>query len=808
MALKKEFEDAYKLFVIFSVCVLLVNLYYFAHPFFAKIGLCHEIADAMLEPLVSAGFLSNPYKTKVVAVLLSSITMVVKHGKGRNIQLWQVLVPLLVGILLYFFPWKSPTIYLFTTIIGFVCLVMGVAFAAFYLSKREVAPYDMEETFQQCEELIETEYSINLPMKFKYNGAIHNGYINIINPFAGTLITGVPGTGKSFSIFLPACEQMIKKGFTMFLYDFKYPTLTYDIYNMLRQNQDCYRKLGRKVPSFHVVNFTDPRYSHRCNPLNRIYLKDLNACTEIADVLMETLAETGKKDYFFQSGKLYINCCMSFLWLYKNGKYCTFPHLIELMSQPAEKVTQILSAYKKLRTKVATFKEELAKNAQETIAGQVSSATVPLAGMATPELYWALSADDFTLDISNPEAPKIVCVGNDPDNKAAYSAGLSLFCARIFKILNHPGNLPSAIVLDESPSLKPKDIDTVVSTARSNKVATIIGGQDESQFNRDYGKDNAQPIFNTVANIISGRVNRDTAENYSKMFGKQFREKRSHTLSDDNESISISFNQESILPRSTIETLSTGTFFGKTADEFDAKNKYKLFCGEVQVDMEALKERKRKSVDLPQLTSFDEDLIREAFSEKGISDDMLAELELDPNPRETALLEMYDKMIGTKITGQPKTREEKLKILENVDEKNKNEFLESYINEIIEQHIHRKLELNMLQIQRDIDDILHEHNLLTSDEEMAKKAQEAENVAKDQKNGIVQAIKEALTDKDVIRTLLEESDLPEVLEQMPARMGRTNTRGGRKPKRKTDKPNINGSDAAGDFDTGAEEFTN
>lgn len=762
MALKKEYEEAYKIFVILGVSALLLNVYYFGYPLFRKIGLSHEYVDTVFLTLKEGGIFSNPYKTKLFALAMCAATVLTKHGRGRESKPWQIAVSGLLGAFFYFYPWKSPGLYIFTTLAGCLLLVTAVALTVYLFSKHDEEVNDRKETFQQCEKIIANDYSINIPTKYQYKHKIRNGWLNIVNPFAGTLITGVPGTGKTFSIFMPVIEQMIQKGFTMFLYDFKYPTLTYDVYNILRLNQHCYEKRGIKVPKFYVVNFNDPRYSHRCNPLSKRYLKDSNACTEIADVLMENLAATDKKDYFFQSGKLYINCCISFLWFYKGGKYCSFPHLIELMSQPAEKVTAILSGYNQIRTKVATFKEELAKNAQETIAGQVSSATVPLAGMATPELYWALSADDFTLDISNPDSPKIVCVGNDPDNKTAYGAALALFCARIFKILNHPGNLPSAIVLDEAPTLKPKNIDDVVSTARSNLVAVFIGGQDESQFNRDYGKDNAQPIFNTVGNIISGRVNRDTAENYSKMFGKEFRERRSQTLSDDNESINISFSQEDILPRSTIETLSTGTFFGKTTDDFDSKNDYKLFCGEVQVDLDALKERKKKSVDIPQLTSFSEDIIRRAYFYGDVDEQKVAALGLEPEPHRAVLAEMGAFILENAGIKEYKTQDELIEIAMAESEENRNDFIEGYVNTIIKNHIQEVLENNMHKIQNDIDDILREHGVFETKEEKKKGGQDEDEIMEmiedKVKELVSKEVEATLKDPDKLRTIIDKSE--------------------------------------------------
>jgi len=80
------------------------------------------------------------------------------------------------------------------------------------------------ESFPQDTEKKETPTSINIPMLFYYRARVNHGYINI-NPFRGTLIIGTPGSGKSFGVINPSIRQFLAKGFTMCLYDFKFPDL-------------------------------------------------------------------------------------------------------------------------------------------------------------------------------------------------------------------------------------------------------------------------------------------------------------------------------------------------------------------------------------------------------------------------------------------------------------------------------------------------------------------------------------------------------------------------------------------------------
>ena len=119
--------------------------------------------------------------------------------------------------------------------------------------------------------------------------------------------------------------------------------------------------------------------------------------------------------------------------------------------------------------------------AQEQLQGQIASAKIPLSRMISPQLYWVMSGDDFSLDINNPEEPKVLCVGNNPDRQNIYSAALGLYNARIVKLVNQKGRLKSSIIVDEVPTIYFRGLDILIATARSNKVAVCLGAQDFSQ---------------------------------------------------------------------------------------------------------------------------------------------------------------------------------------------------------------------------------------------------------------------------------------------------------------------------------------
>ncbi len=703
--MKPEYERAYSAFIIIGIATLSANLWYYAYPMWERIGFTHPVAVTVFLRLRLGGFFDTPLLTKCLALLLSMMTVFSRHGRRNSLGWPAIAVAGATGLVLYLAPSRDCAVYVAASLAGYLVTITAAALAFYKLSGGIKPENDLRETFEQCGELVDTPNSVNLPTRYKYKGKEHRGWINIVNPFRGTLVLGTPGSGKSYSVYLPMMEQMMRKGYTLFVYDYKYPSLTFDAYNMLLQNADSYRALGMKRPRFCVVNFNDPRYSLRCNPLNPQYIKSLTDCTEIADVIMKNLAETDRKDFFTQSAQLYIDCCASFLWVYEEGRCCSFPHLVELMCRPAEHVIDLISRYPELKTKVASFQEALHKKANEQLAGQTSSATVPLAGMSTPSLYWVLSGDDFRLDINSPDDPKVVCVGNDPDNQATYGAALALFFSRLFKLVNHPGLLKSAILLDEAPTVVIKGLDNLIATARSNKVAVVLGGQDKTQFVRDYGEKYANVIFNTVGNILSGQVNGRTAEELSKTFGREFRERCSLTQSDESDSMQYSFQQDELLPASRIETLSQGSFFGKVADDFTAKIERKLFCGEIVVDKAGEKERKKNSRPLPRMTDFGEDSIRKSI--------------LEGDRRKAALDSLAAGRLRARGMRDTITDSDIEEELSKVGGKEKREYLEAYAEEYIQEHIRKVIEDNYRRIQDEIQGILEAHGISTPDESSA-----------------------------------------------------------------------------------------
>lgn len=173
------------------------------------------------------------------------------------------------------------------------------------------------ESFEQCTELVENKYSVNIPMRFYYKGKFRKGWCNITNPFRGTWVVGTPGSGKTFSIIEPFIRQHSAKGFAMVVYDYKWPTLATKLYYHYLKNQ----QLGNLPEGckFSVINFVDVEYSRRVNPIQQKYINNLAAASETAETLLESL-QKGKKeggggsDQFFQTSAVnFLAACIYFL---------------------------------------------------------------------------------------------------------------------------------------------------------------------------------------------------------------------------------------------------------------------------------------------------------------------------------------------------------------------------------------------------------------------------------------------------------------------------------------------------------------
>lgn len=600
-----------------SIILAIMNVYWYCYEAMRMWGVTIGVVDRILINFNRTGGLFHSILyTKLFSLLLLALSCLgtkgVKAEKMSWNRIWTVLA---VGFFLFFLNWwilllpisylGNATLYIFTMTAGYICLLMGGLWMSRLLKHNlmEDVFNNENESFMQETKLMENEYSVNLPTRFYYKKKWQRGWINVVNPFRATIVLGTPGSGKSFAVVNNYIKQQIEKGYSMYIYDFKFPDLSTIAYNHMMNHQNGYKV----KPQFYVINFDDPRRSHRCNPIHPDFMSDISDAYESAYTIMLNLNKTWVQkqgDFFVESPIILFAAIIWYLRIYKNGKYCTFPHAIELLNRRYEDVFPILTSYPELENYLSPFMDAWQGGAMEQLAGQIASAKIPLSRMISPQLYWVMSASEFTLDINNPEEAKILCVGNNPDRQNIYGAALGLYNSRIVKLINKKGQLKSSVIIDELPTIYFKGLDNLIATARSNKVAVCLGFQDFSQLVRDYGDKEAKVVINTVGNIFSGQVVGETAKTLSERFGKVLQKRQSISINRQDVSTSINTQMDSLIPPSKISGLTQGMFVGSVSDNFNERIEQKIFHAEIVVDTEKVKREESNYKPIPIINDF------------------------------------------------------------------------------------------------------------------------------------------------------------------------------------------------------------
>ena len=600
-----------------SIILAIMNVYWYCYEAMHIWGVTIGVVDRILINFNrTCGLFHSILYTKLFSLLLLALSCLgtkgVKAEKMSWNRIWTVLA---VGFFLFFLNWwilllpisnlGNATLYIFTMTAGYICLLMGGLWMSRLLKHNlmEDVFNNENESFMQETQLMENEYSVNLPTRFYYKKKWQRGWINVVNPFRATIVLGTPGSGKSFAVVNNYIKQQIEKGYSMYIYDFKFADLSTIAYNHMMNHQNGYKV----KPQFYVINFDDPRRSHRCNPIHPDFMSDISDAYESAYTIMLNLNKTWVQkqgDFFVESPIILFAAIIWYLRIYKNGKYCTFPHAIELLNRRYEDVFPILTSYPELENYLSPFMDAWQGGAMEQLAGQIASAKIPLSRMISPQLYWVMSASEFTLDINNPNEPKILCVGNNPDRQNIYGAALGLYNSRIVKLINKKGQLKSSVIIDELPTIYFKGLDNLIATARSNKVAVCLGFQDFSQLVRDYGDKEAKVVINTVGNIFSGQVVGETAKTLSERFGKVLQKRQSISINRQDVSTSINTQMDSLIPPSKISGLTQGMFVGSVSDNFNERIKQKIFHAEIVVDTDKVKREESRYQPIPIINDF------------------------------------------------------------------------------------------------------------------------------------------------------------------------------------------------------------
>lgn len=627
MASTGENEQALRKIIDFirlsSIVVLTFHFYKVCHPVITELGYDVTLIDRILAPIYDSSLFKGLYPTKAIVFGLLVISLIGAKGKrDENFNVRNTILIALIGCVLFFLGhWifeinldllYQSVIYLIITTVGYLLILAAGTWISRIIDmklKKDIFN-KLNETFPQEERLLENEFSINLPARYTFKERQRRSWINIINPFRSLLVIGTPGAGKSYFVIRHVITQHIRKGFSMFIYDFKYDDLSKIAYNALLRYQRNYSV----TPAFYVINF-DQIY-HRCNPLDPATMEDITDATESSRTIMLGLNRDWIKkqgDFFVESPINFVTAIIWFLRKYNDGCYCTLPHVIELMQLDYHTLFKVLRSEPEIEVLINPFESAYRNQAMEQLEGQIASAKIGMARLSSPQLYYVLSGNDFTLDVNNPEEPKIVCMGNNPQKQQIYGAVLSLYISRVIKLVNKKRQQKSSLIFDEFPTIYFNGIDNLMATARANKVATTLAVQDYSQLKKDYGREQAEVIMNIVGNVISGQVVGETAKLLSERFGKIVQERQSVSINSSDTSVSRSTQLDSAIPPSKISTLSSGEFVGIVADDPDQKIDLKIFHSEILNDHDAIRQEELFYVPIPAVRNISQQEIQDNY---------------------------------------------------------------------------------------------------------------------------------------------------------------------------------------------------
>lgn len=626
----QESKEQQKIYGFFQKAVYMLVLIECIILFFG--GTEIPILPKLLKSFAKMPFLFPPLHAKFAEiVLIILIAIGTKPKKNQNININQsIMLPIICGLLMMFgslmfiddtFNKEAILLaphfniyqagYLLLSFLGVLITLLGADnIGKIMKHKLGKDRWNIEEeSFNQNKELINTNYSINIPYLFYYNKRMNKGWINI-NPFKGTIVIGVPGSGKSFGIIAPAIRQLIQKGFCLCIYDYKYPDLgkiAYYHYRLKKQHEKEYNY------DFAVINLNEVEKSRRVNPLKKEYLTTLAEVQEMAEAMVSSLQKGGSSgggsdQFFTQSAINFLSSCIAFLAKYENGKFSTLPHLLAFMNRSYEEIFNTLFTNIELHSLLSTFKSAYDNKAFDQLEGQIGTLKIFLSRLATKESFWVFSGDEVNLKISDHKNPTIIVLASDPNTQDINSALYSTVLNRLLKQINSKGNLPSGIIADELPTIYIHKIDNLIATARSNKVAVLLGLQEIPQFKQFYKKEVADTITAIIGNILSGSArDKSTLDWLEKVFGKVKQKSQSMSINNNQTTISIQEKMDNLIPAGKIAGLRTGEMVGIVAK--DVQNETQEYTtsaihGKINLDMEAIKTEEQNYVDLPVYYSF------------------------------------------------------------------------------------------------------------------------------------------------------------------------------------------------------------
>ena len=587
------------------------------------------VLSDLLRNFGKMGIFFPPINAKISTIILITLVAIgTKAKKKRDLNVTkEIILPIILGLLMiigslafvkeasiHTLPKTNPyqVGYALLSLVGAVITQMGADSISKYMQQKmgQDRWNVEEESFAQNQELVETPTSVNIPYLFRHNRKTNKGWINI-NPFRGTMVLGTPGSGKSFGIINPAIRQMMSKGFCLCIYDFKFPDLAqiaYYQYLLKKQKDKDYKH------DFFVINLNDVEKSKRVNPFKKEYIQTLAEAQEMAESMVFALQKGGSsggggsEQFFTQSAINFLSSCIYYFATYENGRFSTLPHLLSFMNRSYEEIFTTLFQHEELTSLLSPFKSAYDNKAFDQLEGQVGTLKIFLSRLATKESFWVFSGDEIQLKISDKENPSTIILASDPATQDINSALYSSVLNRTLKLINSKGNYPSGVIADEFPTIYIHKIDNVIATARSNKVAVVLGLQEIPQLRQFYKKEVADTISAIIGNILSGSArDKNTLDWLEKMFGKIKQKTYSQSISNQGTTTSINEKMDNMIPAGKIAALRTGEMVGMIAgSEENNSEEYKssAISGKSNLDMKAIKEEEENYVKMPTYYSF------------------------------------------------------------------------------------------------------------------------------------------------------------------------------------------------------------
>lgn len=618
----KELQKLYgfmQAFIYITVCIEILLFVHF--PFSEQIM-------PLLSKMAKIPIYSNILYSKLFTFFIIMVTCIGTRSK-KDLELdptKQIIFPLGNGFIMFFgsicflfFKEKGETSLEWYNIAYIILSIIGATLinsALDNISKRIKSNFMKDrfnienESFEQSKDKVETEFSVNIPMKFFYNRKWHNGWLNICNCFRGTFVIGTPGSGKSFSVINSFIRQHSAKGFAEVVYDFKFPELAKIAYYNYQKN----KQLG-KIPSnfkFNVINFSDIEYSRRINPLKREYIEILADATETAEALYESLQKgdkgSGGNSDFFKTSAVNLLAASIYFWSrYENGKYSDLPHVLAFLNQEYDVLFKVLFSEPELKSLVSPFEAAYKSGAVDQLEGQMASLKVQLSRLATKESFWVFSGNDFNLKVSDKKDPSYLIIANNPKTQSMNSALNALIINRLTRLVNTKGNYPTSIIVDECPTLYFYQLATLLSTARSNKVSICLGLQELPQLEEQYGKATAKTITSIIGNTLSGQAKApETLDWLQKLFGKVKQVKEGVTIRRNETTINMNEQMDFVIPASKISSLQAGTLVGQVALDFGQEDNFPtaMYHCKTNLDLKKIKKEEEAYKELPKVYNF------------------------------------------------------------------------------------------------------------------------------------------------------------------------------------------------------------